>query len=259
VTGRRSDDEDGGVVRGWDGLIAWGSGRILDRRSGTRGRDVRLVELEGRTAIASLGAYSEAELDWELDLRDVLGRSGVNVPRLVPAADGRRRVGTLVVVEEVHGEPPSSPQDWDAVTSALRWLHRTTAEWPQRPGRASSADLVTGAGADDLHLRGLPDEVVEICRAAWGRIAEWPTTVVVGDSHGSNIRMTPAGPVFLDWSAARVDAPEIDLAALPESRSPLEGRRRWLATQALAAWSAARAWPTDTARARRQLDRIDWP
>lgn len=251
-------DEEGGA-RGWDALVAWGSGRVLARLHQRRGRDVRLVELEGERRVASLGAYSEVELDWELDLRDHLGRSGVNVPRIVPTADGRRRVGSLVVVEEVEGQPPASPEDWAAVVSALRWLHRMTPDWPQRPGRRGSGDLIGVAGTDDLPLDALPSEVVDICRAAWRRVADWPTAVVLGDPDAGNVRMTPAGPVFLDWSAARVDVPELDLAALPDAVSPLVGRRRWLAAQALAGWSAARSWPVDADRARRHLDRIDWP
>lgn len=259
VTRWTADGGKGSGARGWDALVAWGSGRVLARLHQQRGRDVRLVELDGERRVAALGAYSDAELDWELDLREHLGQVGVNVPRLVPTVDGRRRVGHLVVVEEVGGPPPGSPADWAAVVSTLRWLHRMTADWPQRPGRRGSGELIGVAGTDDLPLDALPSEVVDICRAAWQRVADWPTAVILGDVHAGNVRMSAAGPVLLDWSAARVDVPELDLAALPDAVSPLEGRRRWLAVQALAGWSAARSWPVDTERARRHLDRIDWP
>lgn len=258
---RRNPDHDGDGPRiaGWDALVAWGSGRVLRTLGGGTGRDVRLVELEGRRAVARLGAYSEDELDWELDLLEHLDEVGVGVPRIVPTLDGRRRVGRLVVVEEVVGSPPTSVDDWIAVGSALRWLHRMTDDWPQRPGRAASIDLVAMDRADGIDLTDIPDEVTEICRAAWRRVDGWPTAVVQGDPHISNIRMTARGPVFLDWSAARVDIPELDLAELPDVACPITGKRRWLAAQAGAAWIAARSWNLDVEHARRNLDRIDWP
>jgi Ser/Thr protein kinase RdoA (MazF antagonist) len=259
ISRRTPDGDDVTPVAGWNELVGWGSGRVLRRLGGDGGRDIRLVELEGRRAVARLGGYSEVEIDWELDLLEHLAEVGVGVPRIVPALDGRRRAGRLVVVEEVVGHAPTSTEDWIAVGSALRWLHRMTDDWPQRPGRLSSIDLLHVDRADGIDLREVPDEVTEICRAAWRRVDGMPTAVIQGDPHISNIRITPMGPVFLDWSAARVDIPDLDLAELPDEACPIHGKRRWLASQAAAAWTAACTWNTDLEHARRNLDRIDWP
>ena len=256
---RRTHGGSDDAPRGWDALVAWGAGRVLRRLGSGRDRDVRLVELGGRRAVARLGGAGDEALDWEIDLLGHLHEVGVGVPRIVPALDGRRRVGQLIVVEEVDGRPPESTEDWRAVVSALQWLHRMTEDWTQRPGRRSSIEMVRSEHSDDLDLSRLPVEVVETCRAAWQRLADAPLAVVQGDPSGSNIRITATGPVFLDWSASRVDVADLDLVGLPNDVLPISGKRLWRAAQAEAAWAAARDWVVDEALARRHLERIDWP
>lgn len=259
MTSRRTSAHDRAATHGWDGLVAWGPGQVLAKLGSDGHHDVRLVELDGRRRVARLGGHGSAELDWELDLLEQLHAGGVNVARAVPTADGRRRLGRLVVFEEVEGPPPTSRQDWEDVASALRWLHRVTSDWPQRPGRRTSAELARGGTSDDLAATPLPPRILDTCRGAWGRLDERELSVVFGEVRSDVIRMTPRGPVFLDWSRARVDAPALDLAGLPEEVSPLDRRRRWVAAQCLAAWTAARTWSTDIAHARAALDSIRWP
>lgn len=260
MSSRRTSEPGGAsTLDGWSGLVAWGPGQVLARLDGDPTHDRRLVEVGGRRRVARLGGPGGADLDWELDLLDHLHDVGVNVARPVPTADGRRRVGRLVLFEEVDGTPPRTGDDWHDVASALRWLHRMTDDWPQRPGRRTSAELARGGAPGDLSPAPLPPRVHDTCRGAWGRVGDDELAVVLGEVDADLIRMTPTGPVFLDWSQARVDTPALDLAGLPEDISPLDRRRRWLASQALAAWTVARSWSVDLDHAQRALDRIHWP
>ncbi|QGG95951.1 phosphotransferase [Actinomarinicola tropica] len=259
MTSRRTSGTGSTTTRGWDGLVAWGPGQVLAKLGGDHHHDVRLVELDGRRRVARLGTHGDAALEWELDLLEQLHAAGVNVARPIRTADGRRRVGPLVVFEEVEGPPPTTRRDWDDVASALRWLHRITADWPQRPGRRTSVELARGGTSDDLTATPLPPRILDRCRGAWGRLDERDLAVVLGEVRADVIRMTPRGPVFLDWTGARVDDPALDLAGLPEDASPLDRRRRWSASQALAAWTVARSWSVDLGHARQALDTIRWP
>jgi Ser/Thr protein kinase RdoA (MazF antagonist) len=70
-----------------------------------------------------------------------LADRGFAVPAVIPALDGRRRVGGIVVQAWLGGVPPGQA-DWAAVDAELRRLHAATAGWPRdrdlRP-RASCA------------------------------------------------------------------------------------------------------------------------
>lgn len=246
-------------MTGWDALVAWGSGRVLRPLRSARGVDARLVEVDGLTAVARLSRRSEAGLDWELALMSRLRDAGVVTPHVVPTRDGRQRVGALTVVTRVAGGVPSSPEDWVAVAAVMGKVHRATVDWPQRPGRASVLELVELDGDDEIDLTDLPAEVRDVCRIAWRRLAGASTSVVVGDVSSDNIRMTEAGPVFLDWAMAHVDVVDIEVVSLPEHAASLPDRRRWEAAQGASAVAAATAWAQDPVEARGHLEEIDWP
>ncbi|MGH3881224.1 MAG: phosphotransferase, partial [Actinophytocola sp.] len=125
-----------------------------------------------------------------------------------------------------------------------------TAGWPQRPGFASTRELLVADRGGDVDLRAMPAEAVEACRRAW-RALPAGSAVVHGDPCGANVRVSEAGIGFLDWDEARVDHPDLDLADLPGVELP--GPRNRGARAAVNAWEAAAGWQLEPAYARRRL------
>ncbi len=151
------------------------------------------------------------------------------------------------------GTPPG-PGDGPAVAATVRRLHELTADWPQRPGFASTTSLLTAERGGDVDLRAMPAAAVADCRQAWARLAGTPQAVVHGDAGPGNIRITPAGAGLLDWDEARVDSTDLDLAELPGSGSGLPADRLSAGRLAITAWEAASSWIIEPAYARRQLE-----
>jgi aminoglycoside phosphotransferase (APT) family kinase protein len=184
-------------------------------------------------------------------------RHGLRVPAVLPTADGRRRVGGLVLFEWLDGDPPVTDRDWRRVERTLRDLHRLTHAWPQRPSFRSTQDLLHEDRGGDVRLDLMPAEAVQRCRAAWRPLAGARTSVVHGDPGASNIRISAAGAGLFDWDEARVDAPILDLAALPlDQIDGVTSERLAQARTALDAWEAANGWVIEPAYARRRLSRL---
>jgi Ser/Thr protein kinase RdoA (MazF antagonist) len=234
-------------------LAAWGrDAAILERLGGGARNRVWAVRVGGRRAVArdSGGGRSGPALDWELDLLQELAGAGFTVPRPVPAFDGRRRVGGLVVLTWMDGEAPADEGGWGLVADELARLHRHTAGRRQRPGFASTRELLAADRGGDVRLDLMPAEVVALCRAAWSRLACGPAVVVHGDPGPQNLRLSGDRVGLLDWDESRVDCPELDLAWLPVDRL---GARRDLARTAAEAWEVANGWLVEPDHARRRL------
>jgi Ser/Thr protein kinase RdoA (MazF antagonist) len=204
--------------------------------------------------VARRSRRAPASLDWEIGLLDYLARRGIRVPAIIPAADGRLHVDGVVVQSWLDGVPPA-PADWPAVAETLRRVHAVTAGWPQRPGSASTRELMSADRGGDVDLSVMPPDAVADCRRAWARLAGTPEAVVHGDPGAPDIRMAGAGAGLLDWDEARVDYTDLDLAELPGRDLPpgrLPGRLP-AARTAATAWEAANGWTIEPAYARRQL------
>jgi len=106
-----------------------------------------------------------ASLAWEADLLDHLSRNGPRAPAVVAALDGRRHIDGVMVQTWLDGTPPGTAH-WPAVTAFLRRLHQITATWPQRPGSASTSDLLTAERGGDVDLSAMPADAVTDCRRA---------------------------------------------------------------------------------------------
>ena len=234
-------------------LAAWGGdAAVLERLGGGSRNRVWAVRVGGcrRVARDSGAARSGAALDWELDLLQELAGAGFTVPVPVPARDGRRRVGGLVVLSWLDGEPPGHERAWRLVGDELARLHRHTAGRRQRPGFASTRELLTAERGGDVRLDRMPPEVVALCRAAWSRLACAPPAVVHGDPGPQNLRLQGDRVGLLDWDESRVDCPELDLAWLPLDRL---GARQEPARTAAEAWEVANGWTVEPAHAHRRL------
>lgn len=184
-------------------------------------------------------------LDWELDLLDYLDEVGAPVPHRVATADGRRHSNGVVVERFVSGDPPCTRHDRQRVIDALAAVHEATAEWPQRPGFASSRDLMTGLSGGDVRLDAMPANAVAAVRVAWRPVASSQPTVIHGDPGPSNVVMADGAPVLLDWDEARVDAPAFDFADFDDDVAvPCRLDRQTLRTAGVA-WEAATCWTSE--------------
>ncbi len=230
-------------------LGLWGRAEVIGPLGGGNRNSVLEVRIGGRRLAARRSRREAASLDWEIALLDFLAGRGLRVPVAVPALDGRRHVDGVVVQTWVDGTPPRE-RDWPAVAAALRAVHGLTAGWRQRPGFASTRELLT-AGGGDVDLTQMPGDAVAVCRRAWTALAGTPEAVVHGDPGPANIRITGAGAGLLDWDEARVDHTDLDLAELPGTHLPPE--RLAAARLAATAWEAANGWLVEPSYARRQL------
>lgn len=233
---------------GWEVLEQWGrSAARIEPLAGGVANDVWSVRLEGQLAVGRLGARSDADLAWETGLLQHLDREGLAVPVPIPTTDGRLFAGGLVVMTYVEGGPPETEADWRRVAETLRQLHRSTPDWPQRPGWRSSTDLLRAETGTKIDLRSMPAESVARCRAAWERLAGRRTCVVHGNpANPGNVRVTADRVALIDWDEAHVDVPDLDLA-LPHNAAGLDDEAYDIAAQASAAWEAAVCWDDEYA------------
>lgn len=214
----------------------WGARRLVVRRS-------------GRPA---------ASLDWELDLLAHLRAHQIGVPDVVPASDGRRHVDGVLVHPFVAGQPPRDGRDWRRVVAVLDGVHELTAGWPQRPGFASSHDLLTADRGGDVRLDLMPEAGRAAVRLGLSPVADGPRCAIHGDLGAGNVLVDGAGVTLLDWDESRVDVPWFDFAFLPDevdvpARVPVD--RATLVTAGVA-WEAATCWAVEPAYAARRLDEL---
>jgi Ser/Thr protein kinase RdoA (MazF antagonist) len=231
-------------------LEAWGSLRVVGKVGGGNRNEVLEARRGDQRLVARRSRRSAASLSWEVQLLEHLAGRGIRVPVVVPALDGRRHVDGVLVMSWLEGRSPRVG-DWPAVAATLRAVHEATRGWSQRPGAASTRDLLTQERGGDVDLARMPAEAVAACRRAWAALAGSAEAVVHGDPGPDNIRMTAAGVGLLDWDEARVDATDLDLAELPESDLP--PHRLALVRAAATAWETANGWTVEPSYARRQL------
>jgi len=241
---------------GWEVLELWGESTLVEQLSGGVRNDVRLIELNGRQAVARLGQRDDEDLRWETRLLSHLAGSGLGVPDVVATLDGRPFVEGLMVMQFVPGRPPGTPAEWQRVSSYLRRLHQLTLGWEQRPGWASSIDLLTRESGTSVDLRAMPPDAVARCRAAWARLEGQARVVVHGDPNPGNIRIHNEGVVLIDWDEARVDVAGLDLV-LPSNAAGLNDEDLAAASQAASAWEAAVCWKAEPDYARRRLAEVE--
>lgn len=230
-------------------LSPWGPAAVVGRLGGGHRNEVLELRRGGERLVARVTRRGPESLDWELDLLEFLSANDFVVPEVAGTDDGRRHVDGVVVQRWLPGRAPTA-YDWPAVAALLERLHALTAGWPQRPGFASTRDLLTADRGGDVDLTAMPADAVTAVRAAWAAL-DGPHSVVHGDPGEANIRVTDDGIGLLDWDEARVDHPDLDLADLPAPVLPHPRNRR--ARAAVDAWEAAAGWSLEPGHARRRL------
>lgn len=233
-----------------DLLKAWGPLEVIGVLGGGNRNTVVEARLGTQRLVVRRSRRPPESLAWEADLLDHLARNGLRVPAVVPALDGRRHIDGVMVQTWLDGTPPGAA-DWPAVAAFLRRLHEITTAWPQRPGFASTRDLLTTDRGGDVDLSAMPPDAVADCRRAWVRLQGSPQAVVHGDPGPANIRISAGGAGLLDWDEARVDCTDLDLADLPGSELP--PARLAVAREAATAWEAANGWIIEPSYAQHQL------
>jgi Ser/Thr protein kinase RdoA (MazF antagonist) len=235
---------------GWEELERWGDDVArIEPLAGGASDNVWSVRINGRLAVGRLRTRSDADLAWETELLQHLGREGLIVPLPIPTADGRLFAEGLVMMTYLEGGPPETPADWRRVADTLRHLHRLTQGWPQRPGWRSSTDLLHAETGTRIDFGAMPTEGVARCRAAWARLTGRQTCVVHGDPNIGNVRLTADRVALIDWDESHVDVPDLDLV-LPHNAAGLDDDTLDIAAQASAAWEAAVCWDDEYAVSR---------
>lgn len=236
------------VERGADGLVAgfdvtaWSGLDLMEPLSG----GVRNVVLRARRGcedvVVRRSGRSADALAWELDLLGHLDAHGIPLPAVVPADDGRRHVDGIVVQRWLPGGPPTTDEDWAAVLKLLRRVHAMTRGWRQRPGFASSRELLVQDRGGDVDLGRMPPAAVAEVRAAWQPVLTGPVCAIHGDVGGNNVLVHNGQAALLDWDEARVDVPWFDYAHLPRHVAVPSPVDRAVLTAAGVAWEAATCW-----------------
>jgi len=227
-------------------LAPWGTVTHRRRAQGGIRNDVFHVVIDGQRRVARLGRRSGPDLEWELELLACLHDEGFNVPAVIHTRDGRRCVGSTVVFDYVAGRRPRTATDWTDVARYLSDLHSATVGWKQRPSWRSTHELPGAAHSGLVDLATMPPLVVDVCDSAFAPLRPG-TSVIHGDPNSRNVIVGPRGVVLIDWDEARVDDPNLDLAAI--------GLGDDRAAAAHSAWEAAACWRDAPTYACRRLER----
>lgn len=234
-------------------LAAWTGVELVEPLAGGARNQVWLARRGGQRLVVRRSGRAPSSLDWELDLLAYLDGHGISVPQTVPADDGRRHVDGVLVQRFLDGAPPRHRKDWRRAVAVLAAVHELTAGWPQRPGFAAGADLLTAERGGDVRLDLMPADAVSTVRAAWRPILSGERCAIHADVGAGNLLVNGDKVSLLDWDEARVDVPWFDFALVPgDVDVPAPVDRHTLTTAGLA-WEAATCWAPEPEYAARCL------
>jgi Ser/Thr protein kinase RdoA (MazF antagonist) len=238
-------------------LRAWGEFSEISQLEGSNRTTAMLVQRGDQLLVAKTTARSPEALRW---LAGVLPRAkdaGFVVPSLVPTANGELVAEGVTLETWVEGSPLPRA-DFHRVQPLIREFHRLTRGFPQRPGFASSQELLSLERGGDVDLANMPEHLVAACRAAWMDVASSDLCVVHGDLNPGNLLLTPTGRIgLIDWDETRLDLALFDEAALHSSEEGAEGADRGPAARALLAWEVAACWHVEPEYARRLASELE--
>ncbi len=184
-------------------------------------------------------------------MQNATREAGFIVPRFALSEDGRLVANGLTLETYEPGEKVTKdvlPQ----LQARFATFHGLSKDLPQRPGFASSSDLLEADRGGDIDLSQMPADLARLCRAAWEPFKDLPQAGLHGDLNPDNLLRRPDGAfVLLDWDEARVDAPLYDQAALLGRYAVGE-----VAWRAFEAWEVAVCWLVEPEHARRVARRL---
>lgn len=229
-------------------LPAWGDCHVLGNLGGGHRNEVLLIEKEGEKYVAKSSRRSAEAIAWLEPVQAMAREAGFIVPHFLRSRAGELLVDGIAIEDWIEGAHPS-PGDLAPLGYLLEKFHSSTASWPQRPGFASTLELVHLERGGDVDLTAMPSHLVDVCRAAWRYLANEPVSAVHGDPNPTNLLLTAEGQLALiDWDEARTDLSALDMAADVDAAPTPRGDA---VLQALLAWEVAASWLLEPEYARR--------
>jgi hypothetical protein len=164
-----------------------------------------------------------------------LGRLGAPVPEVVAQHDG---LSLLAEVPGIDGYEAPLAQQLAAVdrlvalqtgVDPLTITGLGAPDWRADKFQAAAAEVVAREAPEEL--RPALEALVAQLPQRFAALADCglPDTLVHGDFHRGNLRLTDAGPVILDWSDSGIGHPLLDLAAFLERNPDAPAvREHWL-------------------------------
>ena len=169
----------------WPGLVV---GETVTQ--GARSHVMRGA-VHGRPVAIRRTRRSDRSLGWELDLLTDLAANGFLVPEPITTVTGRTRYRGWSVLTWLDGRPPASTDDWFLVAAELRKIHRLFRGRLQRPDCCAVFQLGDTRRSVDADLDRIPPAVVDRCLTYFDPYLEAQRSVIHGDLHPGNIRITP--------------------------------------------------------------------
>jgi aminoglycoside phosphotransferase (APT) family kinase protein len=241
------------VALGLESVAGWSGIELVEPLTGGARNPVVLARRGGQRLVVRRSARSLPALEWELDVLEHLAGHGVGVPRVVATDDGRRHADGVLVHEFIDGTQPRDSRDWQRVIEVLTRVHELTVGWPQRPGFASTRQLLVTERGGDVRLDTMPPEAVHAVRGAWRPALTGLECVNHGDVGAGNVLVDGVQVFLLDWDEARTDVPWFDFAFMPDDVDfPAPVDRQTLVTAGVA-WEAATCWVPEPEYAARRL------
>jgi Ser/Thr protein kinase RdoA (MazF antagonist) len=166
---------DGSVQLRPSSVAAWAGVELRRPLAGGARNHVVLADRGSERLVVRHSGRSAPALDWELDLLEFLDAHGIGVPRPVSSDDGRRHVDGVLIYRFIDGRPPRDRADWQRAVAVLTAIHEMTDGWPQRPGFASSRQLLSEDRGGDVRLDAMPvaAEALSIAGVAWEAATCW--------------------------------------------------------------------------------------
>ena len=229
----------------------WGALSVVRPLSGgNRNRAFEVSGPQGRFVLKST-CRSEAAIAWLEPVHSHAERSGIRVPRYLRSLKGNFVEKRWTLEEYIDGTPPEK-QQWETLGLALKRFQRLTKSTMQRPGFASSRQLLAVDRGGDIDLRDMPDRLVAECRCTWRALEKAPQAVVHGDLAPGNVLFDTSGrPALIDWDEARVDATLFDDSAISAQADGVPTMHR-----AVLAWEIACSWRREPAYAARLTGKL---
>jgi len=223
-------------------LHHWNSCESVRELSGGNRNRVVLVSCRGELFVAKSTIRSEEAVRWVVDVQKIAETAGFIVPHFIPAIDGRFVVDGVTLERWIEGKPVTN-EDRIEIRDLLSAFHESCLGWNQRPGFASSIELLDDSSGGDVNLDVMPEGIKKVCRKAWQALETQKQSVIHGDLNIDNILKTRDGHfALIDWDESRVDISLFDIVGLFDVNPGYPDSIWHCAKQALNAWEVAVSW-----------------
>jgi thiamine kinase-like enzyme len=234
-------------------LKPWGEWNVLKPLEGGFRNTAFLVEQQGTKRVAKTTRRFEAAMRWLQPVHAAAQRAGFVTPDLIENVNGTLVSESITLETFIEGQAPNLQQLKDMLPQ-MQTFHNLTRGILQRPGFASSIELLHGTSGGDVDLNAMPNDLVTLCRNQWRDHSGQVQSVVHGDLNANNVLITKDGKYGLvDWDETRVDISDFDTQALLQtSGAKLDSRK----TNWLDAWEVAVCWQIEPEYARKVASRF---